>query len=509
MPHISVVSPVYKAEGCVQELCLRLKKVLSGITDDYEVILVDDGSPDGSWKIITEESIKDRRIKGIKLARNFGQHRAITAGLDVAKGDWVVVMDCDLQDMPEEIPLLYAKALEGNEIVVAQFEERKESVLQQFTSKIFWNVLSWLAGIQFDYRIGNFRIMSSTVVKNFRRFREQLRLLGGITTLMGFRVAYLPVKRADRFSGETSYSFRKRLSVAIDIAIAYSDKPLKISVFVGLFISALSVLSAIVVSWLAYQGKIVVPGWASVIVSLYFLGGLVIANLGVLGYYVGKTFDETKRRPLYIVGSMTEELLQREEDRTDSSGYLVRKSSGAVNWITGLSGAGKSTLAQELVKRLRQQGKSVIMLDGDELRKVFGSETTTHENYGRNGRLMLAFQYSHLCALLAKQGFTVVIATISLFKEIHKWNRENLPDYFEVYLKVSLSELRRRDPKKIYARFDAGEVRNVAGLDLEVDEPEEADLVVEFNPEKSVDVLVDELMCSLNNRKEIYESSNA
>lgn len=172
----------------------------------------------------------------------------------------------------------------------------------------------------------------------------------------------------------------------------------------------------------------------------------------------------------------------------------------AVIWITGLSGAGKSTLAHEVTARLRAQGKSVVMLDGDELREVFGAVAANAQNHGRLGRLALAMQYAHLCRVIAMQGFTVVIATISLFKEIHAWNRTNLSGYFEVYLKVPLNELRQRDPKGIYHRFDSGELTDVAGLDLEIDEPIEADWTVEFTPDRSADMLAEEMMNHLKEK---------
>lgn len=170
----------------------------------------------------------------------------------------------------------------------------------------------------------------------------------------------------------------------------------------------------------------------------------------------------------------------------------MRSSFGSVIWITGLSGAGKSTLASEFVKRLRANGKAAVMLDGDELREVFGATAANVENHGREGRLALAMQYAHLCRVIAAQGLTVVIATISLFREVHAWNRANLPGYFEVYLKVPEEELRRRDPKGIYRRFDAGELTHVAGLDLPVDEPEAADWVVEFDPDRPVAALAED-----------------
>lgn len=172
-----------------------------------------------------------------------------------------------------------------------------------------------------------------------------------------------------------------------------------------------------------------------------------------------------------------------------------------VIWITGLSGAGKSTLAHEVVSHLRAQGITVVMLDGDELREILGVVAVNEDNHGRDKRLALAMQYAKLCLVLASQGLTVVIATISLFHEVHAWNRANLPSYFEVYLKVPFEELRRRDPKGIYRRFDAGELTNVAGLDLQIDEPVSADRVVEFEQGRSVATLVDELVNQLKKEK--------
>ena len=162
------------------------------------------------------------------------------------------------------------------------------------------------------------------------------------------------------------------------------------------------------------------------------------------------------------------------------------QTTGRVLWITGLSGSGKSTLATEVVGQLRALCNDVIRLDGDELREVFAAETINLQRHDRNGRLMLAMQYASLCRLLSMQGFTVVIATISMFREVYAWNRANVPGYFEVYLKVPIEELRRRDPKGIYRRFDAGDLLNVAGLDLPVDEPEQADFEVKFEASQSV-----------------------
>ncbi len=301
-PHISVVSPVYQAEGCISELCRRIRFALRDLPGTYEIILVDDASSDESWAEIVRESAAGD-VVGLRLAGNVGQHKAITAGMDQASGQWVVVLDCDLQDPPELIPELYRRAVSGPEqIVAARFDERMEPAIRQRTSAAFWWALSYLSGMHFDPRVGNYRIMSRTVVDHFVQYREQERLLSGINSLMGFDVAYVSVSREARFAGTSSYSRRKLLSLAIGTTLAYSDKPLRITTWVGFTLAILSMIATVVVLLLWALSGIQAPGWTSIMLSLYFLGGTIIAVLGVIGLYVGRTFEEAKRRPLYIVG---------------------------------------------------------------------------------------------------------------------------------------------------------------------------------------------------------------
>ena len=305
MPRISVVSPVYRAKDCLDELYRRLARALGAIGGDFEIILVEDHGDDGSWEKIVELARADPRVRGVKLSRNFGQHRASTAGLDLAAGDWVVLMDCDLQDPPEAIPDLYAKAMEGYDIVTASFTHRAETPGRQFLSRGFWRLLSWLAGIEFDPQVGNFRILSRRVVESFRGYREQFRYTGAILNLVGFRSASIPVSRAERYAGKSSYDLAMLLSIAIDIVLAYSDKPLKVSVVVGLSMALLSFVTGLVILVLGASGHVMVSGWTSVMVSIYFIGGLIIANLGVIGSYLGRTYDEVKKRPLYGIETTT------------------------------------------------------------------------------------------------------------------------------------------------------------------------------------------------------------
>ena len=300
MAHISVVTPVYRAEDCLEELYRRLVAALSGITQDFEIVMVEDCGGDGSWEIIRELARRDPRVKGIQFSRNFGQHYGITAGLDHCDGDWVVVMDCDLQDRPEEIPVLYAKAQEGYDVVHAQRDRRRDSMVKRWASNIYFKLLKFLADVG-DDTPGNFRILSRKVVENFRQLREQLRYSAGLLNWMGFPTAYVNVQQAERFAGKTTYTLAKLWKLAFDIMIAFSDRPLRLSVRLGFIIAFLAFCYGvyILVSALLYGSPI--TGWSSLIVSIYFIGGIIIAILGVIGIYLGKTFDESKKRPLYIV----------------------------------------------------------------------------------------------------------------------------------------------------------------------------------------------------------------
>jgi glycosyltransferase involved in cell wall biosynthesis len=305
MAHISVVIPVYKAEGSLEELYRRLKASLETITMDFEIILVEDCGGDRSWEIINSLAGADERVKGIQFSRNFGQHYGITAGLDHCDGDWVVVMDCDLQDLPEEIPRLHAKALEGYDIVLARRGKRKDPLLKRLGSWAFYKVFSYLSDLTYDGQVGNFRIMSRQVVANFRKMREQLRFLGGLITWMGFPMTSIDVRHAESYSGKSTYTLRKLWKLASETIIAYSDKPLRLSVKFGFILSLLALVYGSYIVYRAYVHGIPVLGWGSLMVSLYFLGGVIIAILGIIGIYLGKTFDEAKKRPLYIIRRST------------------------------------------------------------------------------------------------------------------------------------------------------------------------------------------------------------
>ena len=306
MSHISIVVPVYKAEGPLNELYRRLKDSLETITHDFEIVFVEDCGNDRSWPMILDLARLDSRVRGIQFSRNFGQHYGITAGLDHCNGDWVVVMDCDLQDRPEEIPRLYAKAQEGYDVVLARRGRRQHHVMKRFASWLFYKVLSWLADMDYDGETGNFRIISRKVVTNFRTMRERLRFFGGLVTWMGFSTANIDVKHDARFTGSSTYTFGKLWRLGVETIIAYSDKPLRIAISFGFGISTLAFAYGSYIIYRAFADDIPIIGWSSLIVSLYFLAGVIIVILGIIGIYLGKTFDEVKQRPLYLISDSTD-----------------------------------------------------------------------------------------------------------------------------------------------------------------------------------------------------------
>jgi len=301
MPVISVISPVYKSANSLPELISRLVLSLNSITQDFEIVLVDDRSPDNSWEIVRQLASTETRIKAIRLSRNFGQHYAITAGLDAAGGEWVVVMDCDLQDRPEEIKKLYARALEGYDGVLARRGNRKDGVLKMAGSRIFYRTLGYLTGTYHDETIGNFGIYDRKVIEQVRRLRESIRYFPTMVRWVGFNISTLEVEHEARKEGKSGYNFRKLILLALDIILAYSDRPLRLVLRLGLAVSGLSFLFIIITLYRWWAGEVEVLGYASLIISIWFLAGCMLITLGVVGLYIGKTFEGVKNRPIYII----------------------------------------------------------------------------------------------------------------------------------------------------------------------------------------------------------------
>lgn len=300
-PHLSVVSPVYLAENSVAELVRRCRDTLTKITDDFEIILVEDGSPDGSWEAIQHECSQDDCVVGVKLSRNFGQHYAITAGLQRSRGRWVVVMDCDLQDRPEEIERLLAKALEGYDLVFARRVQRADGLIKRLSSALFYRVLGYLTDTQQDPSIGNFGIYHRKVIDAVLAMNDHVKFFVTMVKWVGFRSTGVEVDHAERADGKTTYTLKKLIDLAINVILSFSDKPLRLTVRLGLAISATAFLFAFYNVYLYFAGRIGVLGFTSLIVSMWLLSGIMITLIGMLGLYVGRIFDQTKQRPTFII----------------------------------------------------------------------------------------------------------------------------------------------------------------------------------------------------------------
>ena len=299
--HLSIVSPVYRAENIVEELVKQVKENVSVITDNYEIILVNDASPDNSWAKIAGECAKDPRVKGINLSRNFGQHYAITAGLSYAKGEWVVVMDCDLQDRPDEIPNLYKKAQEGWDSVFAQRTIRTDGFLKKTLSKNFYKLFSYLTDTKQDPSVANFGIYNRCVIDAILSMNDQIRFFPTMVQWVGFRKHYLPVQHAERFEGKSTYNFKGLFRLALNTILAFSDKPLRLTAKFGFGIALFTFLLSIVYFSLYLTGHIKVIGFTSFILSMWFLSGIIMMTLGMIGIYIGKVFEKVKERPTFIV----------------------------------------------------------------------------------------------------------------------------------------------------------------------------------------------------------------
>jgi dolichol-phosphate mannosyltransferase len=300
-PRISIVSPVYCCGGCLRELCTRLGETLAGIGETYEIVLVDDASPDDAWRVMRELCIADPRIKALSLSRNFGQHYAIAAGLEHARGEWVVVLDCDLQDRPEEIAALYANAQEGFDIVFAEREKRQDGWFKRNASRAFIAMLNWLSGADYDYRTANFGIYSRAVIDAVRSMGDRSRFFPVLVRWTGFRATSVAVRHDARAEGRSSYSLRKLLRLALDIVLSSSDKPLRLVALLGIVVSivAIGMTGYSLVRYL--KGDVTVAGYTSVIASMWLLAGVILFCMGIIGLYVGRVFESVKFRPTFVV----------------------------------------------------------------------------------------------------------------------------------------------------------------------------------------------------------------
>lgn len=298
---IDVVIPVYGCPEALEELMERLTKVLGEVSHQHKIILVDDRCPMNSWQYIVELRQRFDNMVGIRFSRNFGQHNAISAGLAHAKADWVVVMDCDLQDKPEEIVNLVKGTEQGAELVFAKRVSRKDSTFKKLGSKLFHQFLSYMTETKSDASIANFSIISRKVVDAFLLYPESTRAYPILVRSLGFIINDVPVESSERHSGTSSYTLKKLLKLAAEVSISFSDKPMWLMIYAGFWVAAGTFIAGIYkfVDWIINGSE--VAGWTSLILSIWFLGGVIISMLGLVGVYIAKTFDESKQRPIYIV----------------------------------------------------------------------------------------------------------------------------------------------------------------------------------------------------------------
>ena len=313
MPKLSVVIPLYKCSNSIRRLTSRLKLTLEELNLAFELIYINDASPMNDWNIVESECKKDKRVKGINLSRNFGQHYAIAAGLEHAKGEWIVVIDGDLQDQPEEIINLYNKVMEGFDIVFAKRAQRQDGFIRRIGSKYFYKTLAYLTGTEQNAEIANFGIYHKKVVEAILNMNDYTRYFPTMVKWVGFKSTAIEVKHALSESHESGYTFAALLNLGISTILSFSDKPLRLTLKLGIGISGVSFLFALFTLYKSLTHQISVSGYSSLIISIWFLSGIIITLIGMVGLYVGRIFDQVKNRPTYIV-SETINLNSKNED---------------------------------------------------------------------------------------------------------------------------------------------------------------------------------------------------
>ena len=306
MSRISVVVPVYKCSDCLRPLTDRLLKVLKPLTNDFEVIYVEDGGNDGSWEMIQDIAAEEKEVKGFQLSRNFGQHAAITAGLHQAVGDWAVVMDCDLQDPPEEIPRLFEKAEEGYDVVFARRRLKVQPFVKRQFSHLYFKVLSVLTRTKIEGSYGSFSIISRKVIDAFLCFKDTNRHYLFILHWVGFRSTSVEYEQNERWSGRSSYYFGKLISHAMSGMFFQTTRLLNWIIYLGFATAVSGILAAIYFAYRRLFGS-ALPGWTSLIVVVLATSGLIVMTIGITGLYIGQVFEQVKARPLFVISRRTDQ----------------------------------------------------------------------------------------------------------------------------------------------------------------------------------------------------------
>ncbi len=304
MSDIGVVVPIYWGERTLPTLHQQLVTILSSLTDAWEIVYVDDGSPDASWGLIAEAAEADARVRGIKLIRNYGEHLAITAGLDAVDSDHTIIMACDLQDDPSAIPSLLEKAREGFDLVLARRLHRRDRLLKRVLARVFYWLIQLFVHVRYDHRVGNFRCVSRRAVEYFRLHRERLRNVNAIMAIMKLPTAYVDVEHQPRHAGESTYSLYRSAQLGFHVLVAYSELPLQLVVVLGVAIATLS-LGLGVAAWAGWIWSATNQALAIATAVIGFIGGLTTLAIGTVGVYLTKNFVETRQRPLYFAERRT------------------------------------------------------------------------------------------------------------------------------------------------------------------------------------------------------------
>jgi len=300
---ISIVSPVYNELEVLPEFCRRLTAVMEEYREPYEIVLVNDGSKDGTFSVMKALHTSDPRIRAVDLSRNFGHQVAICAGLDFATGDLIAIMDSDLQDPPEVLPRFFKKLREGYDVVYAVRTGRKESLFKKAAYAAFYRLLKSIANVDIPLDSGDFCVMSRRALDTLKSMPERNRFLRGLRGWIGFRQVGVEYERERRFAGDVKYTFSKLLKLAFDGLTSFSYVPLRLASILGLFMSFISFVAILIIFYLKFfpSATVPVPGWASVVVAILVLGGIQLVATGIIGEYLGRVYDEVKRRPLYVV----------------------------------------------------------------------------------------------------------------------------------------------------------------------------------------------------------------
>lgn len=301
-PLISIITPIFNEAKSIPELYRRVSQVMESSGHSWELIMVDDGSTDGSANLIRQLVSQDRHLRPVIFARNFGHQLAVTAGLDYARGKAIVIMDADLQDPPEVVLELIAKWQEGYEVVYAVRAHREgETAFKLLTASLFYRLIARMTDVKIPMDTGDFRLLDRKVVDVLNRMRERHRFLRGMSVWVGFKQTGVEYSRAARFAGETKYPFKKMFKFAWDAVTSFSFLPLQVATYLGFISAGLSILAIPIVAIMRMSGQLAFAGQATTLVAVLFLGGVQLISLGILGEYVGRLYDEARGRPLYIV----------------------------------------------------------------------------------------------------------------------------------------------------------------------------------------------------------------